>query len=504
MTDTAPVAETRQGAVRGFEKNGLLNFRGIPYAQPPVGPLRFRAPEPALPWNGARDATQYGPNSLQAPLAGDLFPPPAPRPMSEDCLYLNVTTPTLTGSMPVMVWIHGGGFTLGSGADFSGRDLASRGVVVITINYRVGALGFIALPSLADEQGRFTNFGMRDQVAALRWIRENAGAFGGDPANVTIFGESAGGMSVGALLASPEAKGLFARAIAQSGAGHHAIALEQAEVVAGRFCESLGILPEDAGVLRTADAERLLEASVVREREGEQSVRERKPPMLAFNPVIDGQFLCDLPTRAIRNGDGSPVPVLAGSNADEFKLFTPWWSSPELKEAEARALFREQTRDGDRVFETYTAARAGRGEAADPAAVWSAAVTDISYRVPADRLLEATARNGQPAFGYVFDWRSPANGGALGACHSLDVFFMSGTYRMAPGFAGEGPAADALAATMMDAWVAFARTGDPSTPALAWPRFDPAKRNVMLLGERCSVVEGWHEEERRVWDRVIP
>lgn len=144
---STPIARTRCGQVQGFEKNGLLNFRGIPYAAPPVGPLRFRAPEPLIPWEGVRDATQYGPNSLQAPLEGDLFPPPPPRPMDEDCLYLNVTTPALTGSMPVMVWIHGGGFTIGSGADFSARDLATRGVVVVSINYRVGAVSSLSQPS---------------------------------------------------------------------------------------------------------------------------------------------------------------------------------------------------------------------------------------------------------------------------------------------------------------------------------------------------------------------
>ena len=502
MTDL--IATTRLGRVQGFEKAGVLHFRGIPYAAPPVGELRFRAPQPAEPWDDVLAATAYGPNSLQEPLAGDLFPPPVARPTSEDCLYLNVTTPSLTGSMPVMVWIHGGGFTLGSGADFAGRDLAAHGVVVITMNYRVGALGFLGLRSLADEQGRFTNFGMRDQVAALRWVRENAAAFGGDASNVTIFGESAGGMSIGALLASPEAKGLFDRAIAQSGAGHHAISVEQAEFVARQFCDFLDVSPGDAGALRALDSHRILAASVAREREGEQSVRDRKPPMLAFNPVIDGQFLRDLPTCAIRNGDGSRVPVLAGSNADEFQLFTPWWPSPELSETEARALFREQTRDGDRAFETYVAARAGRGQASDPAAAWSAAVTDMAYRVPADRLLEAMVRNGEPAFGYIFDWKSPANGGVLGACHSLDVFFMSGTYKLAPDFAGSGPAADALANAMMDAWVAFATNGDPSTPALRWPRFETDARPIMVLSEQCHPTTNYREAERRVWEGVIP
>ncbi|MBK7724543.1 MAG: carboxylesterase family protein [Dehalococcoidia bacterium] len=218
MTD--PIATTRQGTVRGFERHALLYFRGIPYARPPVGELRWAVAQPPEPWDGVRDATEYGPNSLQSSIASDIPLPPQPRrPMSEDCLYLNVVTPGLSGSRPVMVWIHGGGFTTGSGADFAGRQLAERGVVVVAMNYRLGALGSLALPALADRKGRLTNFGLRDQIAALRWVHDNIASFGGDPDNVTIFGESAGGLSVGSLLGSPEAKGLFHGAIPQSGPG---------------------------------------------------------------------------------------------------------------------------------------------------------------------------------------------------------------------------------------------------------------------------------------------
>lgn len=244
MTD--PIATTRQGTVRGFERHALLYFRGIPYARPPVGDLRFRAPEPPEPWEGVRDATEYGPNSLQSSIASDIPLPPQPRrPMSEDCLYLNVVTPGLSGSRPVIVWIHGGGFTTGSGADFAGRQLAERGVVVVAMNYRLGALGSLALPALADRKGRFTNFGLRDQIAALRWVHDNIASFGGDPDNVTIFGESAGGLSVGSLLGSPEAKGLFHRAIPQSGAGHQARPADEALSASEQFCELLGVRPDD-------------------------------------------------------------------------------------------------------------------------------------------------------------------------------------------------------------------------------------------------------------------
>ncbi|MCZ7576927.1 MAG: carboxylesterase family protein [Dehalococcoidia bacterium] len=363
MTD--PIATTRHGQVRGVEKAGLLNFRGIPFAAPPVGPLRFRAPEPPEPWDGIRDATQNGPISPQAPSPIDLpGGPPVQRPMDEDCLTLNVWTPAADGSLPVMVWIHGGAFTIGCGADFSGRDLAARGAVVITINYRLGPLGFLALPCLADEQGRFTNFGLRDQIAALRWVRENAAAFGGDPGNVTIFGESAGGMSVGALMASPEAKGLFHRAIAQSGAGHHALTLEAATGTARRICEILGVSPDDGAGLRAAPAAELVRASSLCETEDMQRFIGRgrvwKP---TFAPVVDSQALRVLPISAVNRGDGSDVPLLVGSNADEYRSLV---QVAPLSEPEVVARFAELGLDGRAAFERYGDARRKRGEPASP------------------------------------------------------------------------------------------------------------------------------------------
>lgn len=494
MTD--PIATTRHGQVRGVEKAGLLNFRGIPFAAPPVGPLRFRAPEPPEPWDGIRDATQNGPISPQAPSPIDLpGGPPVQRPMDEDCLTLNVWTPAADGSLPVMVWIHGGAFTIGCGADFSGRDLAARGAVVITINYRLGPLGFLALPCLADEQGRFTNFGLRDQIAALRWVRENAAAFGGDPGNVTIFGESAGGMSVGALMASPEAKGLFHRAIAQSGAGHHALTLEAATGTARRICEILGVSPDDGAGLRAAPAAELVRASSLCETEDMQRFIGRgrvwKP---TFAPVVDSQALRVLPISAVNRGDGSDVPLLVGSNADEYRSLV---QVAPLSEPEVVARFAELGLDGRAAFERYGDARRKRGEPASPEEIWSAALTDHHFRVPADRLAEANTARGNPSYSYLFDWKSPPSVG-LGAYHSFEIMFMSGIYRLFPDQAGSGPAADALANTMMEAWVAFATAGDPSTPSLQWPRFDTNTRPLMVLGELCHPTTNYREAERRV------
>ncbi len=223
-------------------------FRGIPFAQPPVGDLRFRAPLPSQAWDGVREATHAGPMAMQIPLEAldNLFGRPRePRQLDEDCLYLNVWTPGLDGARrPVMVWIHGGGFTSGGGSEpvYSGAALASRDVVVVTINYRLGALGFLYAPDLADESdSTCANFGILDQIAALEWVRDEIAAFGGDPDNVTIFGESAGGMSVGTLMGSPMAAGLFQKAILQSGAAHNALTVDEASINAAAFAKALGV-----------------------------------------------------------------------------------------------------------------------------------------------------------------------------------------------------------------------------------------------------------------------
>jgi para-nitrobenzyl esterase len=217
-----------------------------------------------------------------------------------------------------------------------------------------------------------------------------------------------------------------------------------------------------------------------------------------FAPVVEGAFLDEFPIRAFRNHSPRPVPVLAGSNGDEYGSIV---RLAPMTQPEAIARFDASGVDGSSAYRVYAS---GMAAGARPEQVWNAALTDIHFRVPADRLLEAVASHGQPAFGYLFDWKSPAENGALGAFHGLDVLFMSGLHGLVPDIAGSGPASDALAGTMMDAWVAFARTGDPSTPGLSWPRFDPEERTVMVLGERCHPVTGYGEAERRIWDGVIP
>jgi para-nitrobenzyl esterase len=509
------VVETSTGKLRGAVEEGLHVFRGIPFAKPPTGDLRFRGPQAVEPWDGVRDATCFGGRAMQVPneaLEAFLGRPKDRPPIDEDCLYLNVWTPGIDGRRrPAMVWIHGGGFTIGAGSEplYDGSALASRDIVVVTINYRLGPFGFLYLPGFASAPGEpCTNFGMLDQVAALQWVRDNIEAFGGDPKNVTIFGESAGGMSVGALMASPLAAGLFHKAILQSGAAHNALTVGDARENAAAFAEALGVNEIHASLLRSLPAEKILGGQTVMQ--AEDAKRAGRMVALRFQPVIDGHFLPQAPIEAIRGGLSRDVPVLLGTTLEEWKLFTAM--NPALREISedraARQIGRLVSEDGDAergraILRAYRDARAARGEPDDAYEVYCAAMTDWMFRVRADRLAEAQVGHQPKVFAYRFDRRSPAGNGILGACHALDIAFVFGTQRIARAFVGGGADADALAKTMGDAWVAFARKGDPSTDSLPWPPFDAVRRRTMILDRECRAEELPQEAERDCWDGII-
>ena len=498
------IAETSAGKVEGTEEDGLCVFRGIPYAAPPVGELRFRPPQPAEPWDGLRPAAEFGPIAPQAPnpVLEDLLPSPdPPQPQSEDCLYLNVWTPGLDGSRPVMVWIHGGAFTIGSGSEeyYNGANLASRGdVVIVTINYRLGAFGFVNLPALGE-----TNFGMRDQVAALRWVQQNIANFGGDPGNVTIFGESAGGMSVGSLMASPEAAGLFHKAIPQSGAGHNALTQEETEATGRRFAEKLGVDPDDVEALRAASAEDVLAASVAVDpiAAGDMSGAQSPTPQMPFQPVIDGAFLSKLPIEHIREGSAEGVATLVGSLDEEMKMIIA--AVPEQPgEQDVIALLGVMHPDGAAAYAAYRAARRERGEDDSPGEIFIAVIGDVMLRLPGLRLADAQTSRA-PTYTYLFDWKSPGLDGKLGSCHALEIPFVFGTHAALPDFAGSGPAADALAEAAMDTWLTFARSGAPANASLEAPAWDADTKPIMVLGDNIRVERDWRGEELSVWDGVI-
>ncbi|HEY1962636.1 MAG TPA: carboxylesterase family protein, partial [Rhizomicrobium sp.] len=401
-TDTLSL-EAPCGRLLGLRTGDILAFKGIPYGMPPVGPLRWRMPEPVEPWAGVRDATQFGPICPQAPtqiealLGGNLGE------QSEDCLNLNVWTPGCDDAKrPVMVWIHGGAFIIGAGSQgiYNGRHLATRDCVVVTINYRLGAFGFL---NLADAtEGRLPGTGVEgiaDQILALHWVKQNIAAFGGDPDNITIFGESAGGMSVAALLSSPAAQGLFHKAIAQSGAAHIGHAREHSAAVARAFVAELGATDAEASAVAELSYGRLVSAQIALLAEARDGSDSRKLGRVAFQPTIDGTVLAGRPIDAIRFGAARGIPLLAGTTKDEWRLFSA--ASPSVR-LMSRSAFEQRVRklagdDADAMLAAYS-----EGTTFDR---FNAMMTDRVFTVPAIRMLEAQDAFA-PAYAYRFDWRS--------------------------------------------------------------------------------------------------
>ncbi|MER5310573.1 carboxylesterase family protein [Streptomyces sp. NPDC002773] len=494
MAERGPEVRTRCGALRGVLEDGVAAFLGVPYARAPVGPLRFRAPEPAAPWEAVREATAFGPTAPKRPYAPPLDALlPDPGIAGDDCLNLNVWAPW-GGSAPpdprgggpgdgrpVMVWIHGGSLIHGSSAVpvYDGTAFARDGVVLVSVNYRLGVEGFGVFPDAP------ANLGLRDQIAAMTWVRENISAFGGDPERVTVFGESAGAICIAALLASPRAKGLFRRAVVQSGAPVArtlATARRTTEAVAARLK-----VPATAEAFARVDRERLLAAQT--------EVTGKGSPLTgghSFQIVVDGEVVPRDPAEALADGASAEVELLMGTTTEEYRLwFVPGGVVDRVGPLTQRLLLRK-TKVPSRTARVY---RAGRPDE-KPGEVLGALATDKLLRIPLNALADARLRHGAPAgtYLYEFGWRSPVLG--LGACHALELGFVFDTLDLPETRALTGPDAPRdLAAAMHAAWVAFAATGDPG-----WRRWDPA-RPVMTFGPgRPSVVEAPREAERRAWE----
>jgi len=508
------VVETSYGKLAGTEKDGISRFRGIPFAQPPIGPRRWQPPQPPEPWAGVRDASRFGNPALQNPsMLGPMMGIDLGH-TSEDCLYLNVWTPgTDSGRRPVLVWIHGGAFVMGSASQilYNGATLARRGdVVVVTINYRLGALGYLHLQELCDGRSPVaSNTGLLDQIAALEWVQREIAAFGGDPSNVTVFGESAGSMSVAALLGTPRARGLFQRAILESGSANFVGMPKQATRVAEAVLKELGIAPAEAQRLHDVPAEAILEA--------QQYVflsLQSRLGTLPFAPVVDGDVLPQHPFDAIADGAARDVAVLVGTNLDEMKLFA--LMDPEARTLDEAALIERCERRirgteshglsyGRRAITTYREARRARGQSVEPAELWSAIDTDRTFRYPAMHLGELQSAHQPHTYAYLFTWSSPFMEGRLGSCHALEVPFVFGTlaHPMLARFVGSGPIADVLAEHIQDAWITFAHTRCPGHSSLGdWPGYERRERATMVLGADSHVENAPFEEERSFWGTI--
>jgi para-nitrobenzyl esterase len=488
VTQREPVCTTRQGAVRGFlTGSGVAAFLGIEYATATAS--RFGPPVRPEPWDGVRDTVAYGPTPPRAPYTPpfDALIPERTIP-GEDFLNLNIWTPSPgpAGRLPVMVWLHGGSFANGSGSApaYDGGAFARDGVVCVTLNYRLGAEGFLHLDGVPD------NRGLLDQIAALEWTRDNIASFGGDPDRVTVFGESAGAMSIGVLLTHARARGLFRRAILQSGAVHHFLRPESARLITARLAEKLSLgdpMPTPQALAEVPMAELLRAQAELR---GEIGARpdpalwgEAALNMMPFEPVIPGLRM---------PGPQCGVELLVGSNREEYRLFlVPTQRLEVLPEAKLRATAAAYGLDPDTALPVYREARPG----AVPGEIFDALATDWFYRIPGIRLAEAVPGS----YMYEFARRSPRFGGRLGACHASELAFVFDNLQE-PSYApmiGERPPQE-VADAMHGAWVAFATTGDPG-----WAPYDPAgSRTTMIFEEDSRAVADPRGRERELWEGV--
>ena len=497
---TAAVVATTAGKIQGTHTTGVYTFRGVPYGATTAGAARFQPPAKPKPWSDVRAATALGQRSPQLLSSFHGFVPPEVEAMDrdemmgEDCLVLNVWTPALDRGrkLPVMVWLHGGGYTSGSGGFicYDGIELARKHeVVAVTVNHRLTAMGYLYLAGFGNEHyANSSNVGNLDIVAALEWVRDNIAAFGGDPANVTIFGQSGGGGKVSSLMAMPAARGLFRRAIVQSGAAVKGIPRDAATQNAKDFLARLNLKPEQLDKLPEVPLEQLLKAT-----------EPSSGPPINFGPVVDGHSLPTDPFDPVAPALSANIPLLIGTVETEVTFF-PGQPLDPIDDASLHAHVKQQLKgssdaDVDRVIAAYRAGRPG------------VANTDLFLIMASDGfragiLLEADRKAAQgptPVYQYYFTWHSPVRDGKLRSFHTLEIPFVFDNVDAAKSMTGAGKDRYELATRMSNAWVAFARTGDPNHPGLPkWAPYDTTRRATMIFNNECKVVDDPHGTEQRL------
>jgi para-nitrobenzyl esterase len=501
-----PIVKTKSGAVQGRNVQGVATFKGIPYAAPPVGNRRFIAPISPEPWEGVRDAGAFSPTPPQADLSSQRFPGLDLSPIAgeswrkgDDYLTLNIWTPDPAArGLPVMVFIYGGAFVSGGSSTplYDGTHFARDGVVLVSFNYRLGVEGFSPL------SGGETNVGLRDQIAALTWVQDNIAAFGGNPNNVTIFGESAGALSVNTLLAVPSAKGLFHRAISQSGGAQHTMSIEQASRVVARLSETLGISPTRKGFSSLTFEQLIAAQSQILPGTIDMTTAhdtDATGGLTVFLPVRDGDLISAQPVEAIRQGASATIDILVGTNSQEMNLYFVPTGLMDLIDSDEKVCASIAGRHPrpESLVATYRASRPN----ASPGELFSAIMTDWMFYIPTLRLAEAHASYPGHTYLYEFAWPSPTFGGRLGACHGLELGYVFDTLDTPgltgpQGLVGEDPSFE-LAERLHKTWVNFAATGDPG-----WKPFRTQQRNVMRINNTWELLNNLRPMERQAWDSV--
>jgi len=505
---TYVIAETAFGKIRGVDNNGIKVFKGIPYGASTAGSNRFMAPAEPADWSGVRDALAYGHSAPQrdpaAPpiLAGTLTISGENLPAEgEDCLVLNVWTPAIgpSGSndhkRPVMFWCHGGGFATGSGSspDNDGTNLARRGdVVVVTINHRLNVLGFANLSEFSGDFAASGDAGMLDIVQALKWVRANISQFGGDPNNVTIFGQSGGGRKVETLLAMPSAKGLFHRAIVESGAAVKVVDRDAAVRNAEQLLAKLGVEKTNARAMQKLPVEKIMAAyfAVVRDNPGVD------PSLGGFSPTVDGKILPQHPFYPNASPVSADVPVMIGCTRTEMTLFSlndP--SAFSLNDVDMRGRVTDLLGgDAPKMIDLYRKLNPG----ASPSDIYFLIASDLRYGAPTMIAAERRAALGKaPVYLYYFTWETPVQGGRLKSPHTMEIPFAFDNVRISERMTGGGAEAMALADKVSDAWIAFARSGDPNAPKLPhWPAYEAKDRATMVINNVSKVVNDPLREQR--------
>lgn len=480
---SGPVADTLYGKLQGAHSDGVNVWRGIPFAAPPAGGLRFRAPQPPEPWDGVRDALEFGPVSHQPASSSNIrFGGTSPV-YSADCLYLNVWSPESGEALPVMVWIHGGTFITGAGSQpmFNGAELARKGkVIVVTVNYRLGPFGFLHMSPLGG--GLASNAGLLDQIAALQWVQGNIANFGGDPGRVTVFGESAGSMSIAALLAMPAAKGLFSGAIMQSGAAQ-SLTGPQGDEIREALLAELGITGSgDTALLDTLPEEQIMAAA------GRMAYKLSGGGMsMLFQPVIDSGTLPVEPSQAVADGAASGIPLLIGTNLHEGSLFFRGEGQGSPFEQALKALeLMLGTGDLTEIAAPYPKSLEGQAELMTDLYFWDHSIDFAQKQLPH-----------APVWMYRFDWTIPGHPLLDKAVHGAEIYYVFNTLPLLKLYGVTiTPAMEAVAEMMQSAWTAFAHRGDPSVPGLAWPKYETGNRSTLIIDGDTRIVPDPDQEKR--------